>query len=231
MRVHSAAMAERVAPGGEVVLSDVAAGMTALASERAGARGLGNVSTRVLDLEDIDQPDASYDIVLCREGLMFALDPARAAREIRRVLRPGGRVAVAVWGPRGRNPWLGVVFDAVSAQLAAPVPPPGIPGPFALGDPDELARLLTDAGLADVLVTELPVPLRVGSFDGWWARTSALAGPLAKMLSSLPDDAAQALRARARDAARPYQTPSGLEFPGVALLAAGRVETDDRRRP
>ena len=49
-------------------------------------------------------------------------------REIRRVLRPGGRVALAVWGPRDRNPWLGVVFDAVSAQIGAPVPPPGVPG-------------------------------------------------------------------------------------------------------
>ena len=101
------AAAELVAPGGEVVLSDVAAEMTAIAAARAAATGLGNVSTRVLDIERIDEPDASYDVVLCREGLMFAPDPARAAREIRRVLRPGGRVAIAVWGPRERNPWLG----------------------------------------------------------------------------------------------------------------------------
>ena len=70
---------------------------------------------------------------------MFATDPARAAGEIRRVLRPGGRAAVAVRGPRERNPWLAVVFDAVSAQVGAPVPPPGVPGPFSLGDADGLA--------------------------------------------------------------------------------------------
>ena len=84
---------------------------------------------RVLDLERIDEPDASYDVVLCREGLMFALEPGRAVAEIRRVLRPGGRVAVAVWAARERNPWLGLVMDAVSAQIGAPVPPPGDPGP------------------------------------------------------------------------------------------------------
>ena len=95
------------APGGEVVLSDVVPEMTAIAAARAEALGLDNVSTCVLDLEQIDQPDDSYDVVLCREGLMFAADPARAAGEIRRVLRPGGRVALAVWGPRERNPWLG----------------------------------------------------------------------------------------------------------------------------
>jgi SAM-dependent methyltransferase len=217
------AAAQRVAPDGEVVLSDVAAEMTAIAAARAAARGVRNVSTRELDLEDIEQPDASYDVVLCREGLMFAADPARAAREIRRVLAPGGRFALAVWGPRERNPWLGVVFDAVSAQTGAPVPPPGVPGPFSLGDPDRLTGLLRDAELADVVVSELPVPLRAESFEEWWTRTSALAGPMARVLASLPEAAVQALRTRARDAVRPYATRGVLELPGVALLAAGRV--------
>jgi SAM-dependent methyltransferase len=213
------AAAERVGPGGEVVLSDVAAEMTAIAAERAA--GLSNVSTAVLDLEQIDQPDDSYDAVLCREGLMFALDPARAARELARVLRPGGRAALAVWGPRERNPWLGLVFDAVSAQIGAPVPPPGIPGPFALGDAERLGGLLSDAGFGDVSVSEEPVPLRAGSFDEWWSRTSALAGPLAKILASLPAEAVEGIRERLIEATREYRTPAGLELPGVALLAGG----------
>jgi SAM-dependent methyltransferase len=217
------AAAERVAPGGEVVLSDVVAEMTSIAAARAAALGLANVSTRVLDLERIDEPDGSYDVVLCREGIMLVPDPARAAREIRRVLRPGGRVALAVWGPRERNPWLGVVFDAVSAQIGAPIPPPGVPGPFSLDDPHKLAGLLSDAGFADVAVSELSTPLRAGSFEEWWTRTSALAGPLAKMLAMLSEAAAQALQARLREAARPYETPTGLEFPGVTLLAAARI--------
>jgi SAM-dependent methyltransferase len=216
------AAARLVGPTGEVVLSDVAAEMTAIASARADALGLGNVSTLALDLERIEQPDESYDVVLCREGLMFAVDPARAAGEIRRVLRPGGRVAVAVWGPRERNPWLAIVLDAVAAQIGKPVPPPGVPGPFSLQDSDRLAALLSGAGLGEVAVGELPVPLRAGSFDEWWARTTALAGPLAKVLGSLPDAAAEALRARVREAVRPYETSQGLDFPGVTLVAAAR---------
>jgi hypothetical protein len=128
-----------------------------------------------------------------------------------------------VWGPRERNPWLGVVFDAVSAQIGAPIPPPGVPGPFSLDDPHKLAGLLSDAGFADVAVSELSTPLRAGSFEEWWTRTSALAGPLAKMLAMLSEAAAQALQARLREAARPYETPTGLEFPGVTLLAAARI--------
>jgi SAM-dependent methyltransferase len=153
---------------------------------------------------------------------MFAPEPARATREIRRVLRAGGRAAIAVWGARERNPWLGLVVDAVSAELGRPVPPPGVPGPFALDDADRLAGLLEDADLSDVAVSQLPVPMRVASFDEWWARTCALAGPIARILSSLPDEAAAALHDRAREAVRPYETVAGLEFPGVTLLATAR---------
>jgi SAM-dependent methyltransferase len=215
------AAAEHVAPGGEVVLSDVVAEMTTIAAARASARGRTNVSTRVLDIESIDEPDGSYDVVLCREGLMFALDPTRAAGEIQRVLRPGGRVAIAVWGPRERNPWLGLVLDVVSDQLGVPLPPPGIPGPFSLADSERLAGLLAGAGLDDVMVSELPVPLRAASFEEWWSRTSALAGPLAKLLASLPAETGQQLRARAREAVRPYETADGLEIPGMTLIARG----------
>ena len=216
------AAADRVAPDGEVVLSDVAAEMTAIASARAKARRLGNVTTRVRDLEQIDEPDRSFDVVLCREGLMLVPDPPRAAREIRRVLRPGGRVAVAVWGPRERNPWLGVMFDAVSAQLGCPVPPTGIPGPFSLENADKLAALLADAQLSDVVVSELPLPLTARSFEEWWTERRALAGPLTKILASIPEDTIQAIRDHACDATGPYNSQQGVDFPGVALLASGR---------
>jgi ubiquinone/menaquinone biosynthesis C-methylase UbiE len=98
------AAAERVGPEGQVVLSDVAAEMTSIAAARAASRGLVNVRTATLDLEQIDQPDASFDVVLCREGLMFAVEPDRAVNEIHRVLRPAGRVAIAVWASRDENP-------------------------------------------------------------------------------------------------------------------------------
>ena len=209
-----------VAPGGEVVISDVAAEMTAIAAERIAERGLLNASARVLDLEHIDEADGSYDVVLCREGLMLVPDPELAAREIRRILRPGGRVVISVWGPRERNPWLSVVFDAVTEQLGVPTPPPGIPHPFSLADAGELEYVLAAAGLARVQVGELSTPYRAASVDEWWERTAALAGPLARRLAELPDEAARALRQRAAEAIGAYRTPAGLEIPGVCLVAS-----------
>jgi SAM-dependent methyltransferase len=214
--------ADLVGSEGEIVLSDVAAEMTVIAAARATARGLANTTARVRDLERIDEPDGAFDVVLCREGLMLVPDPALAAREIRRVLRPGGRVSVAVWGPRERNPWLDVVFATVAEAFGERVPPPGLPHPFSLDDPDRLARVLASAGLDDVAVEEVPCPYRAASVDEWWERTAALAGPLARRLAALPDHDARALRARAGDVIGRYKTPAGLEIPGVSLVASAR---------
>jgi ubiquinone/menaquinone biosynthesis C-methylase UbiE len=215
------AAARLVGQDGHVVLSDVVEEMTAIAGRRAEELGLRNISTRVLDLEQIEEPDGCYDVVLCREGLMFAVDPAAGVREIRRVLRPGGRLAVAVWGPRARNPWLGLIFDVVSAQAGKPVPPPGVPGPFALDDAGRLAGVLRAGGISDVRVEEVDTPLRTASFEEWWTRTRGLAGPLTAIVGSLPEPALRALEARLREAVAPYETPNGLELPGVTLLATG----------
>ena len=202
---------------GEVVASDFAPEMVAIAAERAAHHGLDNVTTRVLDLQDIDEPDASFDVVFCREGLMLVPDPARGAAEIRRVLRPGGRAAVSVWGPRERNPWLGIVLDAVSDQIGVPMPPPGVPGPFSLDSAEAFAEVLGGDE-----IEEVPVPLHADSIEEWSSRVGALAGPLANLLRAMPDEAAAELRGRFEQAAQPYLTDPGLEFPGVALLATIR---------
>lgn len=224
------AAAARVAPGGEVVVSDVSPRMTAAAERSAAELGLDGVRARVLDLERIDEPDDTFDVVYAREALMLVPDPALAATEIRRVLRPGGRAVVTVWGERERNPWLGVLFDVVSAQLGVPIPPAGVPHPFSLDDPHRVAGALRAGGLEDVRVAEHSAPYVAASPEEWWTRTTALAGPLAQLVASLPDEAARALRERAVEAITPYGTKRGLEIPGVSLIAsARRVELSARR--
>jgi SAM-dependent methyltransferase len=216
------AVAERVGDEGEVVLSDVVPQMTAIAAARGEERGLANVTTLELDLERIDQPDHAYDAVLCREGIMLVPDQHGAAAEIRRVLRPGGRAVVSVWGPRERNPWLGAMLDAVGAQLGGTFPPPGVPGPFALDDRGRLLATLSNAGFADVEVIEVEAPWRGVSFDQWWLVTTALAGPLARVLEAQPPEALDAIRTHARESLAQYESGDGLEIPGVTLVGTAR---------
>jgi SAM-dependent methyltransferase len=216
------AAAAIVGPGGAVVLSDIAPEMTAIAAERAKNAGITNVTTREVDLERIDYPEAAFDKVLCREGLMLVPDPASALREVRRILRPDGRAVFAVWGPRDRNPWLGVLFDAVTAQTGLPVPPPGVPGPFSLEAPGALGELLTGAGFTGIAVREIPTPMRTSSVDEWWSLVPSLAGPLARVLQSLPAEVSAAIRGRVDVAMADFATPEGYELPGVSILGVGR---------
>jgi ubiquinone/menaquinone biosynthesis C-methylase UbiE len=217
------AAARRVGDRGEVVVSDVVPAMVEIAAARAEAQGLGNVRARTLDLEAIDEPEGSFDAVLCREGLMFAVDPARALSEMRRVLRPGGRAAIAVWGPREQNPWLGLVFDAVAEVVGLTVPPPGMPGPFALSDAARLPGLLAGAGFDDVAICTASVPLTTPSFEAWWARTRTVAGPVAMLLAALDAAKTAEMERWLRAATDRYRTDAGLELPGVALLSSGRA--------
>jgi ubiquinone/menaquinone biosynthesis C-methylase UbiE len=216
------AAAEIVGPDGTVVLSDIAPQMTAIAAERAKSRGLANVTTRELDLEQIDYPAASFDAVLCREGLMLVLDPATAVRETHRILRPGGRAVFAVWAERERNPWLGLLFDAVTTQLGMPVPPAGIPGPFSLEQPGALEELLIGAGFTEVAVREVSAPMRTSSFDEWWSVVPALAGPLAPLLAGLPPEVNAAIRNDAEADVAKFAGPDGYELPGVSIIGSGR---------
>ena len=116
---------------------------------------------------------------------MFVPDPAAAMREIARVLRPGGRAMLSVWASQNYNPWLGLLFQAVSEGTGRPMPPPGLPTVFSLGSSERFTAIVSSA-LADVTVQELPLPLQANSFAEYWTRTTALAGPVSKILAQLP---------------------------------------------
>ena len=137
----------------------------AIARERATAGGLEGIEFRVLDGEWIDLELASVDAVLCRWGYMLMADPAAALRETRRVLRPGGRVALAVWDRRERNPWSTVPTEVlVSFGLAEP-PNPAEPGPYSMSDPDLVAEMLEEAGFTEIRIDALDVPRTAPDFD------------------------------------------------------------------
>ena len=204
------------------MISDVVAVMADIARQRAAVRGFTNVRAEVLDLENIAEPGEAYDVVLCREGMMFALDPARAAAEMHRVLRPAGRAAVAVWASRQDNPWLGVLLDTITEVTGIDVPPPGIPGPFALSDADGLRQLFAGAGFTGLTLDYVAAPLRSPSFDAWWTRNLTVAGPAAGILNRLDNATRSRLRETVRAAVAPYEADGALELPGLAVVVTGR---------
>src|SRR6478735_8347740 len=138
--------AELVQPGGEVLITDGAEAMVEAARRNAEAAGATNVEAKVMEAEWIDVPTATMDGVLCRFGYMLLADPETALRETRRVLKPGGRLALAVWDTVERNPWLGVVRRVMAEQGVGQPADPDEPGPFRLSAPGAVQELLENAG-------------------------------------------------------------------------------------
>jgi len=210
-----------VGPTGAVVLSDVAPGMVEVARRRSA--GLANIEAAVVDAAAIDQPDASFDVVVCRMGLMFTPDPSVALAEIHRVLRPGGRLGALTWAGIEHNPWMTCVGMAAMANgLVSGGPPVGPGGIFSLGDPTELQAVAKGAGFDDVTVEEFDMTFRAATVDEHVKRVSSLAGPLATQLQAASSDQQAALRRTAADLAAPYVADRGLAIPGRALLLSGR---------
>ncbi|MEJ7893668.1 MAG: methyltransferase domain-containing protein [Solirubrobacteraceae bacterium] len=210
---------ELIQPGGELILSDFAPEMLNVA-QRA-AEGLDGVRFKQIDIESIDVAAASQDAVLCRWGLMFLPDPETGVREVRRVLKPGGRFATAAWTGPEENQWSAVIGRVLVDRGHAEPSDPDAPGQFALAREGLLQELLESVGFVDDIVVEpFDVVLEEPSFDVWWSRSMAMSrsGELVRRLSA-PER--EAVEAELRERVAEYADGEGvLRLPGRTWVAA-----------
>jgi SAM-dependent methyltransferase len=216
----AARIADAVGPDGSVVASDEAEGMVALLTGRLA--GLDNVEVRRIDARRIASPDDAYDAVVCRMGLMLVADPTEAATEARRVLRPVGRLAAAVWADPSVNPWLASVgMAAMMHGLVAGGPPTGPGGPFSLADPEAVRALLEDAGFTDVRVDAVDGVRHYDGVEEHLDMGGSLAPPLSAALAAAAPETVTAVRETLRQLTSAYLTDDGgLDLPLRALVAS-----------
>ena len=218
----SLTIAETVGPQGSVVCTDPIAEMIAAAEIDARDRGLENVQFRQCTADALPFADGSFDAVVCRLGVMFFPDPLAGLREMLRVVKPGGRVALAVWDKSDLNPFCYVITNVVSRYVETPPADPDSPNAFRFAEPGKLAGLLEEAGAIDVTerVVEFDVAAPI-SPEGFWALRSETSDTLRTKLRSLPFDQQAQIGTEVQDAVREFFPQGHMKFPTQMILVTG----------
>jgi SAM-dependent methyltransferase len=205
---------------GRLISSDWSSEMVEVARRRAAELELRNVEHRVLDAEDLALEDDSVDGVLCRFGFMLMPNPEAAVAETRRVLRPDGRLALAVWSTAERNPWISIAGRLLAELGLVPRPQPGEPGMFVLADEERLRSLLEGAGFAVERAEDVPVLLVFDDVDDYIASSKETGGMFARTWRDASDDNREAIRTGLVERFALFAVDGGYELPGVAVVAS-----------
>lgn len=215
--------AARIAPDGWVLASDIAEGMLAEGARRTATEGKADaLAFAAADAEHLCLPDASFDRVLAGLALFMFPHPQQALAEMRRVLRPSGRIALSVWGPREAVPLIARAQDCIARLL----PPPKVarPSVFRFGDAAALTAILNDAGFAHVRIAPCPFRCHFADAESYWQAFLDLAGGAAEALSRLPEATQTALRAAvAADLEGHRGADGGYTVEALALVATARA--------
>lgn len=210
--VLALAAARAVGPAGRVLGVDLSGAMVRAAQQQARHEGLAHAAFAPMDAEQLSVPAASIDLALCALGLMYLPDPGAALRELHRVLRPGGRAVLAVWGERARCGWASV-FGIVDAEVRSEV----CPLFFALGGPGVLAKRCESVGLRVTAQRRRSDKLMYA--DGAAACEAAFAGgPVALAWSRFDAATRERVRCRYLQAIAPFACGPSYQLPAEFVI-------------
>ena len=219
----SLTIAEHVGPAGTVTCTDAVAEMVAAAENEAHRRGLTNVRFRQCAADSLPFEESAFDAAVSRLGVMFFPDPLAGLREMLRVTKPGGAVALLVWHKNELNPFTRIITDVVSRYVETPVADPDAPGAFRFAEPGKLAGILRQAGAVDVQdrVLHFKIEAPISALDFWTLR-SETSDTLRAKLAKLPADKVERVRQEVLAAAHDYFPNKQMSFPAQAVIVAGK---------
>lgn len=173
--------------GGKVVITDLSEDMLEIARENAMKRGIKNIETRACDVCELPFADNTFDAISCRFGFMFFPDMLLAAKEMVRVLKPGGRIATSVWNVPEKNFWVTAIMGTINRNMELPAPPPGSPGMFRCAKDGFISDLFLQVGLKNISQKEIAGKLNSKTTDVYWNMMTEVGAPIVAALSKADD--------------------------------------------
>lgn len=213
--------ARRVGPTGFVLATDISPNILRFAREAAATERLGNIETREVDGENIDLPEASFDVVISRVGLIYFPDQHKALTGMHRVLKPGGRVAAITYSTPEKNKFFSLPVGIIRRRAHLPPPNPGQPGPFSLGAPGVLQAAFERAGFHDIQVRTIASPLRLPTASECVRFERESFGALHQMLADVPDAEKPSVWNEIETELKQFENDSGFVGPCEMLVAVG----------
>jgi SAM-dependent methyltransferase len=208
-------LAKAVGPSGDVTGVDISASMLGVARDRG-------ISANFIEADaSVHAFKATHDLVFSRFGVMFFAEPVAAFANIRKALKPHGRLAFVCWRAFAENDWAFAPYAAAKPLLLEePASDPFAPGPFAFADSGRLRNILDEAGFSDIRITPLDSVMHMGADADEAAKQATNIGPLARALNGLDDAQREKIRGVVKDVLMKYQKKDGVA-PGAACWLVG----------
>jgi len=210
--IPSLAAAKLIVPGGSLVGVGLAPGMVDLARIRVQRLGLRNVSFQEAAAEDLPFPNESFDAVLCHLGLIHFTDRTKALSEMRRVLKPGGRVALSVWSTPDRTVVIGMVARTIADLWPAAIVP-GTPTWFDFGASGAIETIMREVDFREIHSKRVDHPLEVPDGEEYWQTNLGISGRLEMLLNSVPNEISEKIASKVRSEAEKWREGTILRIP------------------
>jgi ubiquinone/menaquinone biosynthesis C-methylase UbiE len=181
-------------PNGKVIITDLSEGMLQVAKEKIARSGANNIETATADVSELPYDDNTFDSISCRFGYMFFPDMLLATQEMKRVLKPGGRIATSVWGAPDKNFWVTVMMQNIKKYIEMTPPPEGAPGMFRCAKPGLIAGLFTQAGLTDVSESDVTGIMKCNDAEEYWNFITDVAAPFVNALSGADNETIEKIK-------------------------------------